>query len=85
MIASLHIHTVARPCPEGNVFTEEEERDEQFALPKSLGIVTTVPIAHKITAQDFVNRIQQQQERYAKRFVKKMEAEKDFYKQKYSL
>jgi ethanolamine-phosphate cytidylyltransferase len=93
MIASLHITVVARSLPgtmmnqptEAAASSTPLEEEDPYELPKKLEILKTIYINHTITAMDFVERIQEQQERYTKRYMKKMEAEKEFYKNKYSL
>jgi hypothetical protein len=94
MIASLHITIVARSLPatlmnqpieSSSSSASISEEEDPYELPKKLEILKTIYINHTITAMDFVERIQEQQERYTKRYMKKMEAEKEFYKNKYSL
>lgn len=86
MISSLRVHLVVRSCLAGQQPEESDVGEEDpFAVPKTLGILQTVFINHTVTALDFVDRIQKQQDRYAQRYAKKMQAEKDFYNTKYSL
>lgn len=87
MIASLKIDYVIRGCPKSmqtQLENETESEDDPYALPKHLGILQIVYCDYDLSALDFVERIQNQRERYSERFKKKSEAENDFYKTKYN-
>ncbi len=86
MISSLGIHVVVRSCPTGKTVSEPaQDEEDPYFLARAQDMLTTVYTSHDITAMDFVDRIQNQRERYQARYAKKMEAELDFYKNKYSL
>lgn len=98
MISSLHISLVAirqlKPSTAQNTSADastdtsadsEDDIPVGYNLPASKGILRRVPVEYNITALDFVERIQNQHERFTNRFQAKMAAEVDFYKHKYNL
>jgi ethanolamine-phosphate cytidylyltransferase len=56
MLSSLHIQVVARACPAGSQPTEDNVEDP-FALPRSLGMLTTVYINHTVTGETLTHLI----------------------------
>lgn len=58
---------------------------DMYALPKKLGILKTVQSSTTFSVLDFVERIQDQHEKFSKKFAVKMQAETDFYRQKHNL
>lgn len=72
MISSLRINLVARGMRQQAVEDKNEEdllptTDDPYTLPRELGMLQTIYCSYNITVLDFVDRIQSQQERYAKR------------------
>lgn len=89
MISSLNIRTVVQAFPhalEGSELPQvTPDEVDPYELPRSQGILKHVFINYNLSALDFVERIQEQRDRFAVKFAKKAEAEKEFYKNKYSL
>jgi ethanolamine-phosphate cytidylyltransferase len=89
MLSSLNIQCVVQAFPhtlqgkELPLSTIEEI--DPYELPRVQGILQHVFINYNLSALDFVERIQEQRDRFAIKFEKKAAAEKEFYKNKYSL
>jgi ethanolamine-phosphate cytidylyltransferase len=89
MIQSLKINAVVQQLPsslEGSQLPSlSPDVVDPFELPRSLNILRNVFISYNLSALDFVERIQDQRDRFAVKFAKKAAAEEEFYKAKYSL
>ena len=89
MISSLHIDIVIQPLPSSlqnaKVPTVSDDESDPFELPRLQGILKQIYVDYNLSALDFVERIQDQRDRFAIKFAKKAAAEKEFYKNKYSL
>ncbi len=89
MISSLNIHTVVQAFPHAVEGSEPPqlapEEVDPYELPRDQNILKHVYINYNLSALDFVERIQEQRDRFAVKFAKKAAAEKEFYKNKYSL
>lgn len=86
MLSSLHIQVVVQATPEGvKPHIPGPDEYDPNAVPKAQGLLQTVTYRHKISVHDYIERIQKQRDRFASRFAKKMEKEKEFYTTKYHL
>lgn len=86
MIASLNIAVVVQAYPANSPPPAVKEGEEDpLLVPRERGLLRDVTTTHSLSAWHLVERIQQQRDRFAERFIRKAQQEADFYKAKYSL
>jgi ethanolamine-phosphate cytidylyltransferase len=81
MISSLNITVVAHgTAHDGN---SQDKPSNDYEVPKGLGIYKTISSDRDLGVHEIIRRINRSRERYEKKFIKKKEAEDEYYANRY--
>ncbi|OQR94192.1 ethanolamine-phosphate cytidylyltransferase [Achlya hypogyna] len=81
MIASLRLATVVHGSHRE---MEDVSTEDPYKFAREAGIYKELPSPRTLDVKDIVDRINENRERFEKKFVKKMEAEKEYYDDRYA-
>jgi ethanolamine-phosphate cytidylyltransferase len=86
MLSSLNISAVLMGSDGGGGVSDDkvvEWEEDPYQIPKERGIIHTVESSINITAEDIMDRIVMQQEKFEKKFAKKKLLEDEYYMTRY--
>ncbi|EQC30624.1 ethanolamine-phosphate cytidylyltransferase [Saprolegnia diclina VS20] len=83
MIASLRLAVVVHGSHRDAEDTDAA-MDDHYKCAREAGIYRELPSPRNLDVKDIVDRIAENRERFEKKFVKKMEAEKEYYDDRYA-
>ncbi|CAH0515221.1 unnamed protein product [Peronospora belbahrii] len=83
MVASLNISVVVHGTHRDQDYLPESSLEELYEYPRKAGIFKSVESPIKLDVNDIVARINDNRERFEKKFVSKMKSEEEYYADRY--